>query len=987
MKSFFKKLSFVLAAAMIITLIPAQAAKAEDAKLIKIAFQNTKDYVETFSMKVGATQDFQFYGCLDYKTTGTGWVSSNDAVATVDNKGVVTAVGAGYAEIGYTAKGYDTQFVKLVVTDEYDTFIADLDKIPAANKTFTKIGDSYDFCFVNAQGYTQSKHKCTWMSTNTSVATVDWVGNVTAVGEGTATIVLTIVDKTTGAVAYAVQPLEVTVAVSKLEVKQTAYNQATASFGGKAVTDAQVYYIDEDGVQNPQFFKATVDEKKGITTLSFDELENGKTYVVTSGDESVSFVANVGALETIEFEYSSTPEGGKAQKGIAFAGTNTTFKVTALKDADGKGVKQDGYVIEYVDERIDNGNLVLEGTNNTGDVFVGEVGEKHIVTINVLDGEGNIVKHVDKDIIGAAVPKLELLKSTASLKLGTVNWANLANSTEYKKSSELFVLTPSDLDNYGLSLYVQDSLGNEHTYKAGAIQVGETENLRDIGQFKFEVANADADVCSVNDIGVLEPHKAGRSRVYLYFEYINDDGTVRKEYLTSATLEVKDTIAIKQLDVEKETRSYYTNTEVRLPDEPGACDFNTIKFTVKVTDEYSREVVTAFNNQDYVDEHVKASDDTVIAITAGATADTFVVTAQPIATNDALKTSKITVSVGAKKYIYTVNVINIGSTKVSLAKDPGVVACLENTKGLGNTDNYGVNADTAITVAYHVVDVWKYNNMYVFGDNTQLDILNYSEINGKTSAQLNTWMNEKQVADGTTPGAYYFVEVNINNKLSTVADAKVVTDAATAHAPAGKYVTVVIRDAFNALAAAGDEFDDAEALAKIKPVTVSVDVRKITWSNAADGTKIVSTIKANAVKTYDRVATDTFKNNDVENYGATLAKLADTYEADMALNANFWTNWLVATGAELKANKYTSAVGKGDNVQFALDGFAVDNDDKLANAVVKNVARTNSRYITNLDVYFSFNDGAGNPLVTYIVLPVNKLIQPVDYNNRDQLGN
>ena len=125
MKSFFKKLSFVLAAAMIITLIPAQAAKAEGT--IKLALQSatsSADAITYDTLKVGEKQDYKFYGCLDYKTTGLGWVSSNEAVATVDKSGVVTAVAAGVAQISYEAKGYTTQAITLLVADEYDVNLA-----------------------------------------------------------------------------------------------------------------------------------------------------------------------------------------------------------------------------------------------------------------------------------------------------------------------------------------------------------------------------------------------------------------------------------------------------------------------------------------------------------------------------------------------------------------------------------------------------------------------------------------------------------------------------------------------------------------------------------------------------------------------------------------------------------------------------------------------------------------------------------------------
>jgi hypothetical protein len=112
MKSFFKKLAFVMALAMVVSLVaPAGSAFAAETG---IALQGTNTIVDAFELeKVGATVDFCFKGApSDWKTTYE-WTSDKEAVATVDKAGVVTAVAPGTAVITITA-GADKSYVETV---------------------------------------------------------------------------------------------------------------------------------------------------------------------------------------------------------------------------------------------------------------------------------------------------------------------------------------------------------------------------------------------------------------------------------------------------------------------------------------------------------------------------------------------------------------------------------------------------------------------------------------------------------------------------------------------------------------------------------------------------------------------------------------------------------------------------------------------------------------------------------------------------------
>ncbi|MBO5178403.1 MAG: Ig-like domain-containing protein [Lachnospiraceae bacterium] len=108
MKSFFKKLSLVMALAMVVSLVaPAGSAFAAEAG---IAHQGTKTVVTAVNVEVGEeVADFCFLGApADWKSTFK-WASSDETVATVDKAGKVTALKDGVATITITA-GADASY-------------------------------------------------------------------------------------------------------------------------------------------------------------------------------------------------------------------------------------------------------------------------------------------------------------------------------------------------------------------------------------------------------------------------------------------------------------------------------------------------------------------------------------------------------------------------------------------------------------------------------------------------------------------------------------------------------------------------------------------------------------------------------------------------------------------------------------------------------------------------------------------------------------
>ena len=115
---------------------------------------------------------------------GTGaWSSSNPAVASVDNAGVVTAVGVGSTNIIYTITGgcNGTSSAQQTITVIPDASITSVTTTQAA----LNIGETTT-CIAN--GVVLSGGTGSWSSNDLSVAIVDNAGLVTAVGNGAADI-------------------------------------------------------------------------------------------------------------------------------------------------------------------------------------------------------------------------------------------------------------------------------------------------------------------------------------------------------------------------------------------------------------------------------------------------------------------------------------------------------------------------------------------------------------------------------------------------------------------------------------------------------------------------------------------------------------------------------------------------------------------------------------------------------------------------------
>lgn len=118
------------------------------------------------------------------------WSSTNTGVATVNENGVVTAIGEGECDIYVTLASNPAVYAWCHITVSYP----EITLLLSEGSLEMNVGDEQALTITITPDNTGLTP--TWLSSNTSVATVDANGKVTAVGEGECDITATVLDQT-----------------------------------------------------------------------------------------------------------------------------------------------------------------------------------------------------------------------------------------------------------------------------------------------------------------------------------------------------------------------------------------------------------------------------------------------------------------------------------------------------------------------------------------------------------------------------------------------------------------------------------------------------------------------------------------------------------------------------------------------------------------------------------------------------------------------
>ena len=273
------------------------------------------------------------------------WGSSNTAVATVNGSGLVTGVGAGSATITATSEGQSGSSTVSVAAP-----VASVSVTPASASLTTGQTVQLTATPRDAGGNALTGRVVTWSSNNTSVATVNSTGRVTAVAAGSATITATS-EGQSGTAAVSVTPVPVaSVGVSpasaSVGVGQTVQLTATPrDASGNALSGRVVTW----GSSNTAV--ATVNGSGLVTGVGAGSATITATSEGQSGSSTVSVAAPVASVsvtpasaslttgQTVQLTATPRDAGGNALTGrvvtwssnnTSVATVNSTGRVTAV---------------------------------------------------------------------------------------------------------------------------------------------------------------------------------------------------------------------------------------------------------------------------------------------------------------------------------------------------------------------------------------------------------------------------------------------------------------------------------------------------------------------------------------------------------------------------------------------------------------------------------------------------------------------------------
>ena len=319
------------------------------------------------SIEEGATQQFE---AMAKTSDGEAvpdvmftWESSDEMVATIDENGLATGVGAGDAMIKATADNVSgTAMLTVTEPPPPEPVVSTVTVSPGEATIETGQTQSFEAMALTADGVEIKDVMITWASTDEMVATVDMNGLATGVGTGQAMITAT-ADKVSGTAVLTVMepppqppPMVSTVTVSpseaSIEEGQTQQFEAMAKTSdGEAVpdvmftwesSDEMVATIDENGLATgvgagDAMIKATADNVSGTAMLTVTEPPPPEPVVSTVTLSTEAMMITVGGM--FQFTAIATTADGMVIDDVEFtwmsddtavATVNETGLVTAV---------------------------------------------------------------------------------------------------------------------------------------------------------------------------------------------------------------------------------------------------------------------------------------------------------------------------------------------------------------------------------------------------------------------------------------------------------------------------------------------------------------------------------------------------------------------------------------------------------------------------------------------------------------------------------
>lgn len=308
MKNFFKKLSFVMALAMVLTALAPAVAGADASYIYKRGNDTQKEALEVYFGDADEKRDLNVK--INGKKTNDGtWKIGNKAIATIDENGVVTPVKNGTTTAKFTAEDGTAVKVKVVVGTRA-AGIKVKDNGEAVTELAMTVGEAKELKFgayisgkAKKAGATKASQEVTFTVEGEAVTTAQdgkYV-TVTAAKAGEATITFTAGKKTATVAVTVVESLAAEQAgAAKIKVTGSDLTANVADYAvkrGTVVVNFKSVTLNEDKTEATLVASASK-LTKGAYTLSFQKSEPVEFTVVDAVVSSIEITSDVAVLAT-----------------------------------------------------------------------------------------------------------------------------------------------------------------------------------------------------------------------------------------------------------------------------------------------------------------------------------------------------------------------------------------------------------------------------------------------------------------------------------------------------------------------------------------------------------------------------------------------------------------------------------------------------------------------------------------------------------------
>ncbi|MBQ8798595.1 MAG: Ig-like domain-containing protein [Lachnospiraceae bacterium] len=562
MRSFSKKLAFVLAAAMVVTAIaPAASAKAADDMAINKSSQilyvnegiNHKGAAGVAEGK-GNVSEYDFYvknKPEDWKKTlKFEWTSSDEDVATVNKSGLTTAVGVGKATISckITKDGEVVTTAKTKVTVKANAAEVEISNAATVSGQAYEVGKTVD---LNRTMYDEEGNKTTKRGTYVTDYT-EWLcdkeegveitqsnGKYTFTKPGEYTLWCRTYQssKYTKTTAES-DKITVTVVDTNFDIKQETSKKFTVFFGQKSdvkladVTVEQKVATELGGVENVNYMVRNVVMASDGLSASIDTfvdfVHNAEYVVKIKGFTTQTFTASVGDPESMVVYVGNAVANRQVTVG---ATENLKYKLYDAKNVDvtdkaNSNLSSVDYEIVYSDGYTLTDNFL----------YFDEVGDYATVVATYHPGEKYDSNGVEVGVFKSAETKFVATAQNQASIVAIEDWGvNAWSAKDVKLDND---------NNADGQLWVKLKLSDGSTqtvdYYDEPIYVGETF----IGYANFTALNPD--IVEVYESGTVDVYGRAVGFAPVMFSYVtNIAGEDIEVPVKSLTIEVKAKRAMK----------------------------------------------------------------------------------------------------------------------------------------------------------------------------------------------------------------------------------------------------------------------------------------------------------------------------------------------------------------------------------------------------------------------------------------------------------